>query len=79
MPGTRSPARAALWETLVAPGVVAERLRGKFPLGRVIVKGKGGNPGTLILTDASEATPRNSTDLAGAAFPLARLGVSPYR
>ena len=27
MPGTRSPARAALRETLVAPGVVAERLR----------------------------------------------------
>ena len=27
MPGTGSPARAALRETLVAPGVVAERLQ----------------------------------------------------
>jgi hypothetical protein len=54
-------------------------IRGKFAPGRVIVKGKGGSPGTLISTDASEATPRNSADLTGAAFPLARLGVSSYR
>jgi hypothetical protein len=80
-PGThpRDGCGAALRETLVAPGVVAERLRSKFAPARVIVKRKGGSPGTLILTDASEATPRNSADLAGDAFPLARLDVSPYR